>query len=194
MPLLSLVQTTLRALARDLHMARKAVETADTLLATYDRDDLTAGELQAQIADLQWKLREHRDKDVRRKKLEADLKSATEVKASAEEALRTAVASEKELATDAKASEFPGVKAFTEKVEVELDDERAALDAVCNGLRYVKGLLRIDLKVLANLHQEGFIESADWYSEVTKYVPSIKSDLSEYATADTAAEVDPIPF
>ena len=96
------------------------------------------------LADAQKRLDDKLAADAKRKALQTAVTVAAEKSEQAEKTFKASVEEAKIMDPDLKAKEIPGVKAFTDKLTIEITSPERAVDIVIEKLRGIKGLLTIN--------------------------------------------------
>lgn len=171
----------LNLLAKNLHRARIEADTAKKALDKYDAEDGEIVQLKKLMADAQKRLDERLAADEARKTLQTAATVAVERSEQAEKAFKASVEEAKIQSPDLKAKEIPGVKAFTDKLTIEITSPERAVDVVIEKLRGIKGLLTINTEVVKQLYEAGLLAQAGWFVAKEAYTVSVDKDLSHVA-------------
>lgn len=171
----------LNLLAKNLHRARIEADTAKKALDKYDAEDGEIVQLKKLLADAQKRLDERLAADEARKTLQTAATVAVERSEQAEKAFKASVEEAKIQSPDLKAKEIPGVKAFTDKLTIEITSPERAVDIVIEKLRGIKGLLTINTEVVKQLFESGLLAPAGWFVAKQAYTVSVDKDLSHVA-------------
>lgn len=182
----------LNLLAKNLHRARGEVDTAQKALDKYDTEDSEIVQLKQLLADAQKRLYERLAADEARKTLQSAVTIAVEKSEQAEKAFKTSVEEAKIQAPDLKAKEIPGVRAFTDKLTIEITSPERAVDVVIEKLRGIKGLLTINTEVVKQLYESGLLAPSGWFVAKQAYTVSVDKDLSHVADILESTE-EPAP-
>lgn len=173
------LQLHLNLLVKNLHRARVEADTAKKALEKYDAEDGEIVQLNKLLADAQKRLDDKLAADAKRKALQTAVTVAAEKSEQAEKAFKSSVEEAKIMDPDLKAKEIPGVKAFTDKLTIEITSPERAVDIVIEKLRGIKGLLTINTGVVKQLFEAGLLAPSGWFVAKPAYTVSVDKDLSE---------------